>query len=382
MLKDIFSKNKYANYFLLLIFVSDIMTRIYIYDQVLPSKIIKAIITLIILLVLILNQKKNIIRLILLALICFGIGVYNNSTNFIIENFAQFFKYYSGILFFSFLISWETKPSYNKCLEFIFVFFSINILIAAIFEIQYFKTYHFSERFGYMPLFSSQNEYSFIAITSIIYFYQKVLSNNSLKNLLLLSIAIVTSLMIGTKVVYLFICLWFLYLLFNSFGKVTSVIVISALVLIIFLTQSYWITFLETYFKPFVYLYQEKGLIDVLSSLRISFFEYRFSSQMKDFDTVNYFFGGQDLSLKTEMSLIDIFLFFGIIGGILYFYVYWELVIKTLDLNKISIFYLFSIGIFSFIAGYYFESYSAQIYAVSFLYLYYFKPNQTLLLFS
>ncbi|MFD2563567.1 hypothetical protein [Aquimarina rubra] len=375
MLKGILFKNGYTQYFLALIFLSDILTRIYIDQEIFVSKYIKTLITIVILCILFVKTERKLIFTLCISFVILIIGLYSKSFDFVLKNVAQFLKYYSGILFFSILITQDNNEIYRKYLETIFILFSLNILTAAIFEIQYLQTYHFSERFGYMPLFSSQNEYSFIAITSIVFFYQKLLHKSSVKNVLLLCITVIASLLVGTKVLYLFICLWFLYILFNSLGKIKSIFIISILILIIYFTKSYWIVFLETYFKPIIYIYREKGLIDSLSSLRVSFFENRFNLQMEEFETINYLFGGQNLLFKTEMSIIDIVLFFGVLGAVLYFYNYWKFVIKFLSLNRVSIFYGWSVCILSFIAGYYFESYSAQIYSVSFLYIYYFKPN-------
>lgn len=372
MRKYFLIKKGYAQYLLCLIFLSDIFTRIYIEQQVFASKYVKAILSIVLIYILFKKSKKKTIYLALTIVGIFFIAICNKSFDYILNNIAQFLKYYSGVIFFSILLTQKSKTIYEKTIEFIFIFFSLNILFAAVFEITYFETYN-PRRYGYMPLFSSQNEYSFIAITSIAFFYQKFLKIASLKNSLLIILSTVSSLLVGTKVIYLFIFLWFLYLIFDWFGKTKTILILLSLILINFLVKSYWINFLEKHFEILINVYEEKGFINAISSLRIDFFKTRIASQSQEFEIINYFFGGQNLEFKTEMSVTDIFLFFGIIGGLLYLYTYWKYVINSLSLNKFSIFYICSICFLSFIGGYYFESYSSQIYAVSFLYLYYEK---------
>ena len=90
---------------------------------------------------------------------------------------------------------------------------------------------------------------------------------------------------------------------------------------------------------------------------------------------LNYLFGGLTIPCLTEMSFFDVFLFFGLIGGVMYGYLYVRLVIKRLSLDLFGAIFISSITLLSMVAGYYFENFSSQIYTISVLFIFYYRPT-------
>jgi hypothetical protein len=303
------------------------------------------------------------------------VGMILNYQNDIIPKTAQFFEYYSGILIFYFFIKSDSYKIIDKIILSVFLFYVINILIVTIFKIDYFKTYPTSQRFGYMPLFNAQNEFSFIMITILSYFYKKLSLTKNIINCFLFTISLLAACFVGTKIIYLFVFILINYLILKKLGR--KFYVIFGIIFLIFnvLLKELWYNFLKNYFNSLVLVYEKNGILDAVSSLRLSHLENKIGCQSMSFKLVNYFFGGSNLDCITEMSLLDLFLFFGVIGFVWYFYLYKKLVLIRLKLDTFGYLLIISITFLSFLGGYYFENFSTQLYFISFLYLFYFDKE-------
>jgi hypothetical protein len=359
--------------FLIIIFISDVITFLTFNSEFAFSKYPKALLTLIIILFLFIKKRME-IKLIVVSFFLFCVGIYNFNSIQVLESIQQYFKYFSGILFLLLLVNINYNLRFKKIFESILIFFSLNILLAFFLELSFFKTYYSIARFGYMPLFNSQNEFSFIMITSISYFYKNSDVENSFKNKILLLIVLIASLLVGTKVIYLFICCFLIYIIFKYLGIIKGSGLILILVFINIAIKNLWISLIKNHFEVFVNLYKNTGLLNTVSSNRIENLKIIINTQTNEFNFINYLFGGGDSKYFTEMSLFDIFLFFGCIGGMLYLFIYLKVIYRYLALDTFGLFYLISLSILSFLGGFYFESYTAQIYSVTFLYLTYALP--------
>jgi hypothetical protein len=319
--------------------------------------------------------KPSILKYILVAFGLMYVGMILNYQNDIIPKTAQFFEYYSGILIFYFFIKSDSYKIIDKIILSVFLFYVINILIVTIFKIDYFKTYPTSQRFGYMPLFNAQNEFSFIMITILSYFYKKLSLTKNIINCFLFTISLLAACFVGTKIIYLFVFILINYLILKKLGR--KFYVIFGIIFLIFnvLLKELWYNFLKNYFNSLVLVYEKNGILDAVSSLRLSHLENKIGCQSMSFKLVNYFFGGSNLDCITEMSLLDLFLFFGVIGFVWYFYLYKKLVLIRLKLDTFGYLLIISITFLSFLGGYYFENFSTQLYFISFLYLFYFDKE-------
>ena len=150
-----FFKTNYCLVFILSLLVAvDTFTKFYLNSNMNFSWAGKVIISILLFACLYLfNKRIFVLVAILFWMISFGMAL--NFQNDFIEKVSLFFEYVSGIMFFNFLIVNNNKNLLFKILLIIFTFYTLTVLTAWLFEIDYLSTYH-ALRFGYMPLFSSQ----------------------------------------------------------------------------------------------------------------------------------------------------------------------------------------------------------------------------------
>src|SRR5690606_2534212 len=122
-----------------------------------------------------------------------------------------------------------------------------------------------------------------------------------------------------------------------------------------------------TFFKYGIFneIRQREGLTSALMSHRNNLLTERTIPFIKEqWGIINYFLGGvSDLSTKSQMDIVDVFYFFGIIGGLLYFYIFF----KSFITFKADFSILFLLGILFIIvllAGNFFSYPSIAIYLV------------------
>lgn len=365
---------RYGLFFLMaLLVVGDTLTSIYLTDGLKFSLVLKAVI--ILLLVINLNFTN---RALLLGLLLLGglvtIGITLNSLQDLTPKFALFFEYISGLLFFNFLIQRDFKKELSTILTAVFIFYCATILVAFLFQWDFLKTYY-GHRFGYMPFFSSQNEFSFIMIAIVVFFYKKYAGLPSKFNLGLLILSLASALLLGTKVSYLFTFSFLTYFIVKRYSYKIWLWVGAILVLFLILFKNKIFDFIYLHNKVLMDVYSEHGFLNLMSSMRYDLLAERMNCQFQSMVFYNYLFGGINLKCITEMSLIDILLMFGIVGGLLYFYLLRRFILKKLKLDLFGYYVIITVTLLSFLAGYFFENLSAQFYIIGVIYLYYF-PSQ------
>ncbi|MFK2819100.1 hypothetical protein U0L90_03160 [Flavobacteriaceae sp. LMIT009] len=230
------------------------------------------------------------------------------------------------------------------------------------------KAYPFSNRFGYNGFFVKTSEASYLYILLIIatYFDYLVKRTNGILCLYFIFIAF----LLGTKAIWIFVGLVILlHFLYNE-SKVVKKGFIIGLTSAVIVTLFFWTKFIELIINVFPYgskMYQEHGIITILLSTRdillinaIDFFKINGTWLM-------YLFGGNNLrDIGVEFEFIDIFLFFGLLGLIVY-----ALLIKrsffhplsknTYNQHKLLLF--LSLMLVAFFAGNFFMSIISSIFA-------------------
>lgn len=372
-LYEVFINNYGLIIMLSLLFIGDTLTSVFFEDNLRFSFGFKTVIILMLLLNLVSSNKELLIGIIFLS-ICLGLGMFLNYQHDYLAKTALFFEYISGLLFFNYLSMRDKKKELTTICSIVFMFYCATTILVFLLQIDYFKTYY-GPRFGYMPFFNSQNEFSFIMIAIVCFFYQKYLAVPSTFNLLLSLIAIISSLLVGTKVLYIFTLLFVLYIFFKHL-KVKIFLVLSiAILTALYFTREPLLDFLKIHFKVITDVYSKYGFINAISSLRYDYFQERINCQMAHMQFYNYLFGGIDIDCISEMSLIDILLTFGIIGSIVYFYLLKKFIVDNLKLNHLGYFFIIAITVMSFLSGYFFENLSAQFYVICVLYIYYYPVD-------
>ncbi len=307
------------------------------YDFIRVSGVIKLTAEILILMYVFKKKKAN--RIILLKILMFFtiLYVFGQLVLNTVDFFDRFiYNLYSvnGYLFI-FILYFALKPEksadeeiltkqlfyLDTALKSIFICNAVLILFGLIFQIAIFKTYlGFSDRFGYNGLFLHASHSSYIYIIFILYFLIKHFNKQNGFSLLFLSMAITTSLIIGTKTLYLFNLLLLLFVVIKSLKPYISLLLISITVICVLNFISVFEDLLNNYFGVLYDVYREHGLFTMLFSYRdISITDTFIPYILENWSILNYLIGGANFFVaRTEIEIIDLFWFWGIIGAFVY----------------------------------------------------------------
>jgi len=263
------------------------------------------------------------------------------------------------LIFYQVFINEGMTTKLFKIYEYFFLFNLLIIFISFLFDINFFKSYHHPDRFGYSGLIYRPNQISYISILFIlIYYYKNQILKN--KNRILLFVTIGVSLLIGTKRIYLFLLLLFFFHLFRIRKtlniKSLFIFIISASGLYFF-REKITELFISK-FALFIRIYDQNGLWASVLSYRNDTLSETYNDQISpNWNFFNYIFGGVDFTIiRPEMDVIDIFFFFGLCGFIAYF-IFIKNVIKPLNTkNDFLRFSLITMLLIAFVSSGFFNS--------------------------
>jgi len=328
-------------------------------------------------------QNNNLILLVLLSvfyLIGQTILLHNvNYTYNIIANLILYNKYIYIFIVFIFL-KYLTFSFNNieRILYIIFIFNAIFILIGVIFEVELFKTAIGKEyRFGYNGLISaSANESAFIIVLSIIFFYFKTFFIEKKISLSFIFI-IITSLFVGQKTIYLFLLLLTIYhilhfLTIKNIPKYSLIFFATTYIAILFFNSEEF----DIYFSYFIYAIDKFDFITMLLGGRNDIILKEFPEVISNWNILNLFIGGRDNELYImESEYLDLFLSFGILGTIIYLFVFYNLYIYKIKHSFLK-FMLFSLLLIAMFSGHFFTSAVTALY-FNFIYLFIYEKDET-----
>jgi hypothetical protein len=307
-------------------------------------------------------KKPKALFLPILLIICCIIGQITLKNLFEFRVLVDFGKFlYLIILLVFFEVYKLNKSQTNKMLtifEWIVILNSILILMGFFLNIYLFKTYE-GIRFGYdgFLITSATGTYFYIiALTYLLSKYRDKLFNKPLNIIVILSV-----LLVGTKALYLFLVGFFCAYIF-TYGKGRIRNIIFSGVIIISITLGYAFFFEYGLFNE---IRKSDGLITSFLSYRNRlFYEKTLPFINENWGILNYLFGGiDDPTTKSQIDFIDIFYVFGLIGGLLYLFIFFRsfLPIKA----EYSIMFLLGLLMFIvFFGGNFFSYASVAIYVV------------------
>lgn len=251
----------------------------------------------------------------------------------------------------------EAIDKIYKILKKIYFVNSCLILVGLLLNINLFKSYYNQEyRYGYNGLIPSINEATLFYMTGLSLFYFNYITQK--KDFWLLVLCILASLLMGAKAMYLFLFLLLAYhILFkaNYWQKVVStiIIIVGTITLIPFLLRDKY----SYLYDFFIYQYEKNGLLQTLTSGRSLFVITRFIENLEYWNFFNFLFGGTDqFKFYIEMDFFDLFLFFGAVGFVLFFVLYFKTLFGKLKRNTFRLFFCFSFFLIAFLAGHFFSS--------------------------
>lgn len=334
---DTKEKYIYLSYIVIIFFLSDLITNISInyFEGSLSrlSGVVKLFFEIVMFGYIIKNFKEIHKHTLLLLLVLFFSFAISNSANVFSktnywENFfsnAYYFNRYSYIfLFIIFLQIYNpTYQFYHKIVRVFKGVMFINcimIVIGWLFEIELFRSYPNTVRFGYDGLFSKDGEavYYYIFFISILY-YEYWLNNNNI-NLTKIGGGTLITLLMGKKAILLFL---FLLLIGHMVFVVKKGKELACfLTLIIILIVSFKSEIVKLFIELFSFwndVYEAYGFWGAVTSTRSGLFIDFIDFMNSEWRILNYLFGwGEYEKYMVEFEIVDIFLFFGIAGIIVY----------------------------------------------------------------
>ena len=323
--------------FLVLIFVGNFLAKMSVFYFEDSFNRINGIIKLAFELVLVFYIIKNLrfeksflftVLLILIAIVGnFAIGKsvsdfaksYSSGSLFILNNYIFITIFVTATQLYEF-----PKSFFSRTLEVIERLILLNcifIIIGAIFDIEFFRTYPYSARFGYNGFFVKNGEVSYLHMFIFAKYYWAYIQKNEIIwfRVLLIFIA---SLLIGKKIMILFLLLLFGYhlIVMSKQKKVFRVISVALIALGIFFGRTLFHNLLSLS-SFWATIHNEYGLLGTITSTRSLNLEKSFDFISENWNLINYFFGGIDyLKYRVEFEFVDLLLYFGLLGSATYVY--------------------------------------------------------------
>lgn len=352
--------------FLLLFFLSEAWSVLQIGFEAEKSsvpKILKILSLLVLSFYLILKKKKK--ALYLTAIVtCFMVGLIGLENGLNINTFTSFSKY----LFFLILLAFFSSNYLTRInrVTLIFKIFEALILInclivisSYIFEIQMFLTYG-THRFGYIGLFYASATGSYFYIFAISYLLIRYDINVIRQPLFY--IAVLSALLLGTKSLYLFLVV---ALIAFSLFQLKSVILKKTIIFAIFLASILilYLLFTKGIFAEIVA--KEGWLTSILSYRDQLILDRSIPYIQHNWQWHNYLFGGLSVvTARPQMELIDLFMFFGMLGLFYYIFLIKKFYFDFRLKSKFIVTLLICVLVVMLIAGNFFYNASVPIYLI------------------
>lgn len=287
--------------------------------------------------------------------------IINNHDSFyqrLTGNFIYFGRYMiwflSLIVFFPLLTIKGSTTKHFKTFKMIFFANVVVIIVALVFELSLFKTYHMnSERFGYMGFYNTSNQASYYFILFLLYYYYLSFINQESRLKLVFFLVLVASLFVGTKKIYFFLILLCIFhgYKFCWYKKLKSYLYFGAIFLIMFLFKNEVLGFLSKKFDVLVEVYSEEGFLTAFFSFRNELLIQSYQFVISEWELLNYFIGGAKFySIRPEFEVVDIYLIFGFFGCYVFYWIFKKLYRYSAG-NKFYLFIIVCLSITSFFAA-------------------------------
>ena len=333
------------------------------------AAVIKLGIQLYILVFLLRNNRKEILWLLALGVL-FLIGQFAiNAWEVVLKNLNNFGKY-AFVLLLLFYVNEKIKDfkKYQQLFtvfEWFVIINSFAVFVGLLLDIRLFESYS-GPRFGYSGFLMKSGAATYFYCIALFYFAHRAFIRKD-RSVFLFILTLGASLLLGTKSIFLFVLMLFIYIFFRlklyKNWIVLLLVVLSVLGIVIFGNQLFNF-YLDTSPKLRA-IYEEDSLFSMLSSYRNVLFREEFLPIVKEnWNALNYLFGGSiDMHYRSQFEFFDALYFFGIIGSAVYFYLFFKEFI-TFKHTKDTTYFIFSILLLAAISGNFFYNAVVAIYIV------------------
>ena len=248
--------------------------------------------------------------------IIYVIGQLVLENSFSTNSIVIFIKFMSPLLFF--LLFTIVKPSEKdqilifKIFEWGMIVNSGLIILGYLGDISIFESYR-GERFGYSGLFLSPGVASYAYLLTLFYFV--IGAKASVWRNWKFAFIFISCLLIGTKAIYLGQIVVLIYLLSLLQFRFKNLLI--AITLLMSLVATYFFFFEYGLFNK---VRESEGLLSALLSYRDKLLiENTIPYVQENWTFLNYLFGGvSNYDMRSQMEIIDLFFFWGGIGGLVY----------------------------------------------------------------
>ncbi len=340
--------------FLVLILMSDLhykyisINGIQTFKFTVISKVIIALAFLVISVINFKKIKKGYFMVIAGLIMVIILGYANTDSNRIFYSSYTQAQYLFGLFVFYFFFSFYKFLDVAlllKTLTFIIILNFLFILIGLLYEIELFKTY--LSRFGFNGIFKGTSEASYFYLFSILLFANLPFSK---KNVFVFGLVIMSSLLVGSKSLYVYLFFIALLTAFNLFKKQVGFLKAKHYFLLILLAVAFVYSFLWLVLTQNTTLnnvFIKDGLLSAIFSYRDVLTANAIYTIGEKYNFFNYMFGGLPFIYKTtEIFLMDLFITFGVIGSFL-FLIFIRKIFPVIYSNRVKVM-LVGIGIIIF----------------------------------
>lgn len=314
-------------------------------------------------------RKKTLLFISILALFFF-LGQYAFSPkgfeDHLLDNLIYFSRYlfiFSILLFYNGLRTIPLRKKALNTFEWIIIINTAALFVGFLFDMKMLKTYQ-GTRFGFSGFFLVPSISTFFYAISLSYLAFKI--KEAPKYKLLFIAVLLASFLVGTKALLLFAALTLahLFFLYKIYLHKIFYGFLAAAILLFFIFKNKLISVLEKTFSVLVSVYEESGFITMATSYRnINLQSDLIEMVDANWGIINYLIGGTNFTrYRVEFDFIDVFLFFGIVGGVLYLIYYFKHIIKFFKLTrfgKIQVGFILCIG---FLSGSFFNNAPIALY--------------------
>jgi hypothetical protein len=269
-------------------------------------------------------------------------------------NVVLIFKYLLVVFVFFTVKGLHISIKYIKIfLNIVFLLVSFVSIIVFVFQIDAFLTYG-GTRFGYKALLASQNEASFFYLIGICYFFFLYKMHKRYIFLVCLGVLLFASIILGTKAALLGVVIFLLYACIYLYKRgiryIPLIAFIGSLVIISIL-------FGYGFFDFYISLAKDEGIWYMITSKRNTYLIERLPNILSDWEWHNYLFGELKHEKNLlEMDIIDLFLFFGIVGCSLYYYILFSTVFNIKNKDRLGFVIIVIFFLVGGLAGHIFAS--------------------------
>ena len=246
-----------------------------------------------------------------------------------LENFSTLNKMLFVFLCWGvFHIYFTTSSAQNRLFrlfEIVAIIQVLSIFVGFLLGIDVFKSYPAGERFGYKGFIPALNEVSGYLLIVFFYYLQRVYLTQ--RGMLMLFLTVGAAILTGAKVALappvLLFALGVRWMANRRMGRTAAVLVavlMAALVAAFVFREAIFAQFAATIDHFTMFWQQGRTIGSLFVSGRDLKVEYFLTDQLPQYGVGNYLFGGWDFSAyTTEVDVVDVFAFLGLLGGILFY---------------------------------------------------------------